>query len=445
MPIRASRRSPREARRYNPSDCSSGRTPFERDRDRILYTTALRRLAGVTQVIAPDEGHIVHNRLTHVLEVAQIGRRLAERLNREQKNEVKRVGGINPDVVEAAALAHDLGHPPFGHIAEDELDQLVVSKGVPEGFEGNAQSFRVVTKLAVRTKAHPGLDLTAATLAATLKYPWVRAATGKKHKKFGAYSSELEDLKKARALETNPDRQTPEAALMDLADDIAYSLSDLEDFIRAGKIPIGKLVADEKERDAFVEAVLPRLTNQHRMTSAALKKRFKRLVESFPIEHGYEGTIRERANLRNVTGALMDDYIRKVTVNVTPEENEPYIRLPDELRLEIALLKHLTFHYVICDPALAILQRGQRAIIRGLFHIFFEAAVACKESERAFFPKRLTEALQAIPPEKNAEQRRYETVRSIADFIAGMSDREAVDLYQRLQGFSARSLVRASL
>ncbi len=167
----------RECRRHNNKVCDSGRTVAERDRDRILYTTALRRLAGVMQVVAPNEGHVVHNRLTHVLEVAQIARRLAERLIRcTSRKDIKAVGGLSAEIAEAAAFAHDLGHPPFGHVAEEELDALAVQAGSPDGFEGNAQSFRIVTKLATRRVKETGLDLSRATLAAILKYPWLRAS-----------------------------------------------------------------------------------------------------------------------------------------------------------------------------------------------------------------------------------------------------------------------------
>jgi len=150
------------------SEPGDQRSSGQRDRDRILYTTALRRLAGVTQVVAPGEGHIFHNRLTHTLEVAQIGRRLAEKIVVEDRELADALGEIDPEVVEAAALAHDLGHPPFGHITERLLDKLVVDEGDPDGYEGNAQSFRIITKLAIRRENQIGLNLTRATLNAVL-------------------------------------------------------------------------------------------------------------------------------------------------------------------------------------------------------------------------------------------------------------------------------------
>jgi predicted deoxyguanosinetriphosphate triphosphohydrolase len=159
-------------RRFKRDRPEDNRSAFQRDRDRILFTSAFRRLAGVTQVFSAEEGHIFHNRLTHSLEVAQVGRRLCERLTTDYRETADRLE-INPDVVEAACLAHDLGHPPFGHIAERLLDELVTHE-LADGFDGNAQSFRIVTKLAFRSTDVTGLNLTRATLNALLKYPWLR-------------------------------------------------------------------------------------------------------------------------------------------------------------------------------------------------------------------------------------------------------------------------------
>jgi dGTPase len=434
----------RELRRHSKDGSPLGGTTFQEDRDRLLYTTALRRLAGVTQVIAPDEGHVVHNRLTHVMEVAHIGRRIAERLLREQPKEARAVGGINPDVVESAALAHDLGHPPFGHIAEEELDKLLLDEGLADGFEGNAQSFRVVTKLCVRRPHVPGLDLTRATLAATLKYPWPRGTSGYRQKKFGHYSSESDDFKFARALEGS-DRQTVEASLMDLADDIAYSLSDLEDFIRAGKISIGRLVLDKEEQNTFIEAAHEYLKHRYGVTLASLRRQLNDLIGVLPpLEHNYAGTVKERAMIRLVTNYLMNNYIKGVSVHVNPKQGESYISLAKELRTEIALLKYLTFHYVICDPNLAVAQHAHRKIIRGLFSVFYEAASARNDKDRGFFPKRLHESIAAIH-QTDPSEKLNSTMRCIADFIAAMSDREAIDLYQQLHGFSAKSLLRGAV
>ncbi|MGB9286651.1 MAG: dNTP triphosphohydrolase, partial [Candidatus Sulfotelmatobacter sp.] len=127
----------------NPRTDGDDRTPAQRDRDRILYSSSFRRLAEVTQVVSASSGYVFHNRLTHSLQVAQVGRRLAEKLCK--KYPALTTDLICPDVVEAACLAHDLGHPPFGHVAEHRLNELAKAYG---GFEGNAQSFRIVSSLA---------------------------------------------------------------------------------------------------------------------------------------------------------------------------------------------------------------------------------------------------------------------------------------------------------
>jgi len=219
------------------------RTPGQRDRDRILYTSAFRRLAGVTQVVSADEGHVFHNRLTHTLEVAQVARRIAEKLRKRQDELAEALGGVDPDVAEAAALAHDLGHPPFGHLGEEELDELARGAGVPDGFEGNPQSFRIVNYLALRTPHYAGVNLTRATLSGLLKYPWLRGPKGHpSYKKRGAYTSERHQLEWTRSgIHSTDKRQSIEAEIMDWADDVTYAVHDMADFYQAGLIPFETL------------------------------------------------------------------------------------------------------------------------------------------------------------------------------------------------------------
>lgn len=221
----------------------------------MVYCSAFRRLAEVTQVVSASEGYSFHNRLTHTLKVAQIARRLAERLSRRAQDEG--LGIIDPDVVETAALVHDLGHPPFGHTAEIALDELAVQAGERDGFEGNAQSFRIVTKLAIRTPAYPGLNLTRATLNAVLKYPWLRATKGPHSRKWGVYHAEEAVFDWARG--AAGESRSIEAELMDWADDIAYSVFDVDDFYRAGLIPLDRVMVDRFERDRFVADARARL------------------------------------------------------------------------------------------------------------------------------------------------------------------------------------------
>ena len=170
---------------------------------------------------------------------------------------------LSPDVVEAAALAHDLGHPPFGHTAEEELDKLMRAVGVYDGFEGNPQSFRVVTKLSIRNTEFPGLNLTRATLNAILKYPWHRQADlPERSKKWGAYPSEKDEFAWVREDETQDHLKSAEAELMDFADDIAYAIHDVEDFFRTGLIPLDRLFRDDEEVDRFLEGAFSSLEEE---------------------------------------------------------------------------------------------------------------------------------------------------------------------------------------
>jgi dGTPase len=424
----------RNERNYEkkPKQQGDHRTPAQRDRDRVLYSSAFRRLAEVTQVVAANSGYIFHNRLTHSLQVAQVGRRLSEKLVQLQNEHgMFPADGIDPDVVEAACLAHDLGHPPFGHVIEEQLNELGKAVG---GFEGNAQSFRIVTKLAFHSPKYSGLDLTRATLAALLKYPWARGENEKKPNKWGYFQSEKDDFEFARSFYKPKYVQTTEAFLMDWADDITYSVHDLEDFYRAGRLPLHLLSmqTDSREREYFFEQVFARHEALKNTSILAARKElesaFTEVSRLFPPMQEYRGTIKQRTSLRNFTGSLIGRYINGVSFS--DQDDLTRVVVEQQFKNEVTMLKELIWIYVIQDPALATQQFGQRHMIKLLFEIYVDAAQSRKDWK--VFPTYYQERL-------NNEEDTDEKTRTCIDLIAGMTETQVHRIYSRLTGVSTES------
>jgi dGTPase len=413
-------------------DPNDSRTPAQKDRDRLLYTSSLRRLAQVTQVVAADVSHVFHNRLTHSFQVAQVGRRLAERLLAVHSEEVAQSDGLDPDVVEAACYAHDLGHPPFGHITEEQLNDIAGTD--IDGFEGNAQSFRIVTKLAQHSPLHRGLDLTRATLAGLLKYPWRRGENPKKNDKWGAYHSEDKDFDFATQLRGNPLELTLEAKLMDWADDITYSVHDLDDFYRAHRIPLHLLAHRlyDQEREVFFEAVFRRHPERSGLWAdpQSLRESFNQvMVGLFPLNNPYGGTWKERAALRQFSSELIGRYLGYTGLQIKDKKCE--LKIDDHLLREVAMLKELTWVYVIEAPSLISQQFGQRYAIRKLFEIYMDASG--KPATQNLLPANYREAIE----EAKTDEKRIKP--TVIDLIAGMTENQALAMYNRLVGVSVGS------
>jgi dGTPase len=430
------------------------RDEFQRDRDRILYSTALRRLAGITQVVGASEGHVFHNRLTHTLEVAQLARRLAESL--KKIDIAHAVGGVEEEVAEAAGLAHDLGHPPFGHIAEEVLDERITQTlGIDDGFEGNAQTFRVVTKLSVRYREHPGQDLTPATLNAILKYPWQRGAAGYHRKKYGAYKTEQADFDWARGVQipAAPEEKSAEAEIMDWADDIAYAVHDMEDFYRAGFVPLQRLLDDvptnsdaTEEVERFLAGTFARWRREFRPvrrghTDSQLRDAFLNVIEYLREAHqvtefAYAGTASQRANLRGLTSDLIRRYFPAVTLHEPTLDDPRLVSIGDEAEREITMLKQLTWFYVIHRPSLAGQQYGQRRVIGELFDIFHEAAA----NESDLLPPGALDHYRAEVEEGNFSEDLLQA-RIAADIVCTLSEQQAISLHQRFTGIDPGSVL----
>lgn len=330
---------------------------------------------------------------------------------------LEKLGGLDADVVETAALAHDLGHPPFGHLTEDELNALAEEADLQDGFEGNAQSFRVITKLEVReTRAEmPGLDLTRASLNAILKYPWMRGKSKKHKEKWGAYESESREFAFARGGLGKGPAQSLEASVMDWADDIAYSVHDMEDFYRANRLPLDRLAQVEDEQVKFLDGVFKR----KEMSDLKDRRKYETVAQSlfkmFPAE-AYTGTREQKATLRILTSYEISKF--QETTKITKDG----LVVDDLIRTEVDLLKQLIWHYVIEDPTLAMQQHGQRRIIRELFQIYRAAFEAKKLN---IFPPLVRSRLQGT---------KEEGLRTIIDLVASFTEQQTVQLHQRLTG-----------
>ncbi len=460
MPDTAQRDEPAERyRHFYDQRPARYRSEGQRDRDRVLYSSAFRRLAEVTQVVAPTEGHVFHNRLTHTLEVAQIGRRLAEKLIDPDASPccvaiAQELGGVDPDVVETAALVHDLGHPPFGHVAEKELDRLMRAGSDADGYEGNAQSFRIATHLEVQKESvQQGLDLTRASLAASLKYPWMRpdkpeaqlSSIQRGHQtKWGAYRTETEIFDWVRlGRRKNDYSRSPEAEIMDWADDVAYSVHDVEDFFRAGLVPLDRIITNYSgERDWFFSRVFPTEPEdkEDRKRARGLKRAFLKLIyglERIGVQppRPYRDHRDQRVLLNELKSFLIGRYIDGVSLARFRAGPRGNLRIPAPLEREVHMLKQLVWVYVINNPALATQQTGQVRAIRTLF-LSFER-FSRKRSDWTKFPERFREQLEAIREGDSADTRARR--RIVADLVASMTERQALTMYQRLLATSPGS------
>ena len=290
----------------------------------------------------------------------------------------KEIGGLEPDMVAAAALAHDLGHPPFGHVAEKVLQEIIEGERFEksDSFEGNAQSFRVVTKLAVRRTNSRGLDLTRGTLNGLLKYPrFRREIEGKKEEKWGAYHSEEREFNFARK-GCGVNQRTIEAELVDFADDVAYSTHDLEDFYRAGLIPLERLLTDQKERDRFLVDAKDKI-NVRGKSIDDVANIFDSLLNCQDkitpnLHEPYNGRINQRGAIRTFCSTLINRFFDHIELNKPRSSNESFVKIDPSKAVEIKLLKRLVWYYVINNRTLAAQEHGQREVVTYLFGIFFD-------------------------------------------------------------------------
>lgn len=431
---------PLEARRHGGDRPEDYRTATSRDVDRLLYSSAFRRLSGITQVVSADETLLFHNRLTHTLKVAQIAKRTAEHLCESQPDDLANGDGLDPSAAEAAALAHDLGHPPFGHIAEEVLRELCTEEGRNvNGFEGNAQTFRIVTRLSWRTET-PGLNLTRRTLRGVLKYPWLREDENADNLKWGAYDTERPDFEFAY------DGQLPtkslEAQIMDWADDITYAVHDLEDFYRAGLTPIDRLHYDDVERTRFIGRASGALKRYDEFDDDRANDALQSALTLVAFERPYRGTVRDRILVHQTSSNLITRFVGLTKVNGAGTQ----LHIPLDVWHEVNMLKQLTWHYVINSPDLATLQEGQKRVVSDLFDFLFDWGL--KEMKRDRLPTRFREIMRHLSEDPETQNvlngdRDKLVARATADYISSLTEAQAVELHGRFFGFSRSSILNA--
>ena len=479
---------PRLTRRSGQTDQSAA-AAFREDLDRIRFSPYLSRLSAVTQVISQNAaGQSVQNRLTHSIKVAAVARAIAVNLNTGPHAELlDELGGCDPVVIQAAATAHDLGHPPFGHLGERVLDRIARSRfGLADGFEGNAQTFRIVTELDVHGTSGEGLNLTSAVRAAVLKYPWARFGVPDPHPstalhppkgggqgeeglgsgKFSAYVLDAGEMTEVLAAypRIKPWRQTVECSVMDIADDIAYSLHDLDDFHRAGVLQHASVSAEFrtwiKRRAELETADRHDLRSNERLPGYSLELLRRRLHakdgwmvddEAFAVAVGRVGT-------ELVDGLLAVPFDSSLAAErLVGEFTRSWIaHLEDSV-----LVSHdpppRTGHVSLDRPDLAMFQRGQGQVMSALVADLDSWLADPVDAARA--PRRLIDLVELATDSYHQLARsnpallitstgeaggapddlvRWGRGRGIIDYVASLTDDRAASSATTLAGHAAR-------
>ena len=413
---------PRDAERFFAETHRSERDDFARDRARVLHSAALRRLAAKTQVLSPaSTADFARNRLTHSLEVAQVGRELATAL------------GVSADVVDTACLSHDLGHPPFGHNGERALNEWAEPIG---GFEGNAQSLRILSRLEAKAidddGRSVGLNLTRASLDATCKYPWtvdspVPDPGGRL--KFGVYPEDEEVFRWMR--DGVPGRRRCiEAEIMDLSDDIAYSVHDFEDAIVNGYVDVAQL-SDPSQHEALIDRIQQWVG--YDFTRDDLADALYRLASQPMWLQSFDRSRHDLARLKNLTSDFIGRFAR-AAVSATREayagptlvRYNAHVVVPRVIEAEIAVLKGIMGQAIVTIDARKGVYKEQRRVLKRLADALWSTDTLWSAGADVLEP--------AFSADFRAATTDGERARVIVDQIAILTDQSAIDWHNRLVG-----------
>lgn len=473
-------------------------SPFRRDLERIRFSSYYARLSAVTQVIGQTgAGPLVHNRLTHSLKVTAVARAVAADMAvlLKESPELPEEYACDPVVAQAAASAHDLGHPPFGHLGESVLDRLArESLGLEDGFEGNAQTYRILATLDVCHGPAHGLNLTAATRSAVAKYPWtpgvdpgviegevlppgLRWVGGRLSvRKYSAYFLDADDLAQARehAHGILPLQQSLEGSVMDIADDIAYSVHDVDDFHRAGLLSQGAVsrefrgwiegaaaLAALDDAELAAEAgrpgtALELLRRKQRRDdgwiadadafSAAVHAVASDLVDGLLAE-SYDGSLASERALASFTSRWIHHFQRSVVLAPRDNPRTGLVMLDRGAWHEVEVLKFVHRHFVLGRSDVAMYQRGLGRVltraVRGLLAWLDDA------HDRHRVPPRLQELVgiavdgyarmrreqpPGVPVIERGDEDRLGRGRGVLDYVASLSDDQAMAMSEALDG-----------
>jgi dGTPase len=396
---------------------SAKRGEFARDRARVLHSSALRRLGAKTQVLSPTNGDFARTRLTHSLEVAQVGREMAQAL------------GVDPDVVDTACLAHDLGHPPFGHNGEKALSVWAEDFG---GFEGNAQTLRLLSRIEPKvidsSGQTRGLNLTRASLDASCKYPWARSqgvaeAGGNQSVKFGYYEDDAEVFEFLRkGAELN--RKCIEAEVMDFADDVAYSVHDFEDAVVSGYVNLSELASVSNHNDYFEKI---QSWAGPDISIAEIQAAFERLSANIYWLKSYSSSLADQATLKNLTSYLIGSFVGRSTKHTLESNSSEYLvryngslSVPSDVKAEIAVLKGTVSVFLMTDEKRQPYYSWQREVLTEL-----------ADKLLASNGKHLDNYCQSVWAQAKSENEKY---RVVVDQVASLTDVSALNLHAELIG-----------